>query len=163
MTEENKVTLHGVWASPFSKRLEIGLKLKAVAFKYVQEDLMDKSLSLLEYPVVYKNVLLLVHNGKPILQVFESMSLVSSSDKETREKASKELFEKLKVFEEGMKEIFPDGIPCVDSNSVCVGILDVLLPTERPVAKEKTPPHHKLVAVLHTFRNAALKSSATLP
>ncbi|XP_048330111.1 glutathione S-transferase U9 [Ziziphus jujuba] len=231
--EENKVTLHGVWASPYSKRVELALKLKGIPFEYVEEDLTNKSPLLLKYNPVHKKIPVLVHNGKPICeslvileyidetwkdgpqllpqdpykraqvrfwisylqqQVFECMSLAITSDGETQEKASKELFEKLKVFEEGVKEFFPDGTPCVDNNSV--GILDILLVslfgahkvqsevlgikiidqeknpllfswitaiTELPVVKEIIPPHDKLVAVLHTIRNAGLKSPAALP
>ncbi|XP_048330110.2 glutathione S-transferase U9-like [Ziziphus jujuba] len=60
-------------------------------------------------------------------QLFETMYLVIISEGDTQEKATKELYEKFEVFEQGMKEFFPDGTPSVDSNKF--GILDILLVT----------------------------------
>ncbi|XP_022738309.1 glutathione S-transferase U9-like [Durio zibethinus] len=68
MGEENKVILHGMWASPFSKRVELALRLKGVRFEYVEEDLGNKTPQLLQYNPVYKKVPVLVHNGKPIAE-----------------------------------------------------------------------------------------------
>ena len=68
MTEENKVILHGIWASPFVKRVELALRFKGIPYEYVQEDLMNKSDLLLKYNPVHKKVLVLVHNGKPIAE-----------------------------------------------------------------------------------------------
>ncbi|KAM5570754.1 glutathione S-transferase U9 [Rosa sericea] len=231
MAEENVVSLHGMWASPFSKSVELALKTKGIPFEFVEEDLRNKSPSLLKYNPVHKKVPVLVHNGKPIAEsliileyidetwktgpkllpedpykrtqvrfwasflqqhVFETMSLVCKTDGEVQEKAIKELFEKLKTFEEGIKDLFPDGAPSIDcSNNL--GLLDIVLCSqfgphkvqeevlgittidpeknpllftwlkslnELPLVKELTPPYEKLVAVLHFFRNYALKSSA---
>ena len=68
MGEENKVILHGVWASPFSKRVELALKLKGIPFEYVEEDLQNKSPQLLQYNPVHKKIPVLIHNGKPIAE-----------------------------------------------------------------------------------------------
>ncbi|XWS51126.1 hypothetical protein CRYUN_Cryun12cG0150000 [Craigia yunnanensis] len=68
MGEENKVILHGMWASPFSKRVELALRLKGVPFEYKEEDLRNKSSQLLHYNPVYKKVTVLVHNGRPIAE-----------------------------------------------------------------------------------------------
>ncbi|XP_008239955.1 PREDICTED: glutathione S-transferase U10-like [Prunus mume] len=165
MEEENKVTLHGLWISPYSKRVELALKTKGIPFEFVEEDLMNKSPLLLKYNPVHKKVPVLVHNGKPIVeslvileyidetwktgprllpedpykrarvrfwasfvdqQVFESLKLAFTSDGEVQEKAIKELLEKLKTFEEGMKEFFPDGIASIERTKN-LGLLDIVL------------------------------------
>ncbi|XP_047331956.1 glutathione S-transferase U9 [Impatiens glandulifera] len=78
MEEEiNKVTLHGMWASTYSKRVELALSIKGVPFEYVEEDLINKSPSLLQYNPVHKKVPVLVHNGKSIC---ESMVIVEYID-----------------------------------------------------------------------------------
>ncbi|KAB1223341.1 Glutathione S-transferase U8 [Morella rubra] len=66
MAEE--VLLFGVWASPFSRRIEMALKLKGVQYKFFDEDLDNKSPLLLKYNPVHKKVPVLVHNGKPIAE-----------------------------------------------------------------------------------------------
>ena len=68
MAEDHKVTLHGSWASPFSKRVELALKVKGIPYEFVQEDLENKSSLLLQYNPIYKKIPVLVHNGKPITE-----------------------------------------------------------------------------------------------
>ncbi|XVE85492.1 hypothetical protein DITRI_Ditri17bG0095000 [Diplodiscus trichospermus] len=68
MEEENRVMLLGIWASPYTKRVELALKLKGIAYEYVEEDMFNKSPLVYKYNPVYKRLPILVHNGNPIVE-----------------------------------------------------------------------------------------------
>ena len=65
---QETVKLHGMWASPWVRRVTIALKMKGIPYEYFEEDLKNKSPLLLQYNPVKKLVPVLVHQGRPIAE-----------------------------------------------------------------------------------------------
>ncbi|KAL6528659.1 hypothetical protein OROMI_029304 [Orobanche minor] len=63
-----EVKVFGTWFSPYSSRVEMGLKFKGVDYEFIEEDLKSKSELLLKYNPIHKQVPILLHNGKPIAE-----------------------------------------------------------------------------------------------
>ncbi|KAK7395192.1 hypothetical protein VNO78_15739 [Psophocarpus tetragonolobus] len=76
-SSQEEVTLLGAIGSPYVCRVKIAFKFKGVEYKYVEENLANKSEQLLKYNPVHKKVPVIVHNDKPLA---ESLVIVEYID-----------------------------------------------------------------------------------
>ncbi|RXH96352.1 hypothetical protein DVH24_008856 [Malus domestica] len=148
MAEENKVTLYGMWASPFVKRVVFALILKGIPYEYVEEDLRNKSSLLLklnaESLVILEYIDEIWKTGPQLLSqdpykrsqarfwagfmqhILESLAIVLETSGEAQEKAIKEVSERVRLLEERLKGYYPDGFPrSFDLKDV--GLLEVVI------------------------------------
>ncbi|XP_024157770.1 probable glutathione S-transferase [Rosa chinensis] len=64
----DEVVLLDFWPSPFGVRLRIALAEKGIKYEYKEEDLENKSPLLLQSNPVYKQIPVLIHNGKAVCE-----------------------------------------------------------------------------------------------
>ncbi|KAK8946579.1 hypothetical protein KSP39_PZI007075 [Platanthera zijinensis] len=65
-SSSSSLKLFGFWASSYTHRVQLALKLKNLPFDYIEEDLADKSPALLLNNPIYKKVPVLLAGGSPI-------------------------------------------------------------------------------------------------
>ncbi|CAA6654419.1 unnamed protein product [Spirodela intermedia] len=63
-----ELKLYGAWASPYVQRVRLALKLKALDYEYVEENLANKSAALLHLNPVHRKVPILLHGDRPIAE-----------------------------------------------------------------------------------------------
>ncbi|WRX15622.1 Glutathione S-transferase [Theobroma cacao] len=121
MEQENKVVLLGIWASPYTKRVELALKLKGISYEYVEEDMFNKSPLVFKYNPAYKRLPVLVHNGNPIVEsliIYEYIDetwkngpqiLPADPYKRAQVRFWASFIHQQQVLEEGVKDIYNVG------------------------------------------------------
>ncbi|XP_078436667.1 glutathione S-transferase U25-like [Wolffia australiana] len=65
---EKGVVLLGMWASMFGMRARIALEEKGIEYEYREEDLANKSETLLRLNPVHKKIPVLVHDGRTVCE-----------------------------------------------------------------------------------------------
>ncbi|XP_010937352.1 glutathione S-transferase U10-like [Elaeis guineensis] len=82
MERVKKVKLYGSETSLFCVMVHHALKLKGVPYEYVEEDLQNKSESLLKLNPVHKMVPVLAVDGKPIAESLVILEFIEDTWKE---------------------------------------------------------------------------------
>ncbi|XP_055811672.1 glutathione S-transferase U8-like [Solanum dulcamara] len=79
-----EVKLLGFWSSPFSKRVEIALKLKGIPYEYIEEEIpINMCPRIVKYNPIHKKVPVFLHNGKPIAESLVILEYIDETWKDT--------------------------------------------------------------------------------
>ncbi|AQK85999.1 glutathione transferase41 [Zea mays] len=76
--------LFGSWASSYTHRVQLALRLKGLEYDYVEEDLGNKSDELLRHNPVHKKVPVLVHGGRALPESVIILQYLDDAWPETR-------------------------------------------------------------------------------
>ncbi|MBA0792867.1 hypothetical protein Gohar_017328 [Gossypium harknessii] len=186
MEKQNKVLLLGIWASPYTKRVELALKLKGISYEYVEEDMFNKSPLVFKYNPIHQRLPILVHNGNPIV---ESLVIIEYIDetwkngppilpadpyKKSQLRFWATFIHQSQLFETMVKVLKSDGeeqekdinkmletrSSMVDSEKTPLLHSWVTKLNHLALVKETMAPNHNLVEVLKVVRQKALKAAS---
>ncbi|XP_030966769.1 probable glutathione S-transferase isoform X2 [Quercus lobata] len=76
----DEVVLLDFWLSMFGMRVRIALAEKGIKYEYKEQDIFNKSPLLLEMNPIHKKIPVLIHNGKPVYEVWNDKSPLLPSD-----------------------------------------------------------------------------------
>uniref|UniRef100_A0A0D9WGI0 glutathione transferase n=1 Tax=Leersia perrieri TaxID=77586 RepID=A0A0D9WGI0_9ORYZ len=81
---EPELKLYGSWASSYTHRVQLALRLKGLEFEYAEEDLGNKSEALLRHNPVHKKVPVLLHRGRPLAESVIILQYLDDAFPDTR-------------------------------------------------------------------------------
>lgn len=96
-SDHEDVVIYGSWISSLTARVKIALKLKGIDYEYVEEDITNKNQMLLSYNPVHKQVPVLVHQGRPVVESQIILEYIDENWSETPKLLPEDPYEKAKI------------------------------------------------------------------